>query len=244
MKKAAFALMSLWFWSELFLTSAILFTGALLLWLVTFAFDPRRVLLHRYSCLWSDLVFFLNPLWKVRVSGKERIKPGETFVIVSNHQSGSDILVLFSLHIHYKWVAKKSLYWFPFIGWNMALNRYIALERGRKSSMRHMIERCKEEIGKGSSVMIFPEGTRSKDGSLQPFKSGAFRIALESKVAILPIVIKGTSQAIRKGGFIIRKNTNIRLVVLDPVPYEVFREMEPKDAAILVRSKVEAELSR
>jgi len=238
MKTIGTYLVSLYFWMELFGTSALLFPVAFLIWLLTFPFDRRMYLLHQFSCLWSSLVFFLNPMWKMQVTGKEKIDHGQTYLIVSNHQSGADILVLLSLRLHFKWVSKRSLFFFPFIGWNMAMNRYIALRRGKKTSMHRMMEKSEEALRKGNSMMIFPEGTRSPDGCLQPFKTGAFHLALNTRLPILPIVIDGTSRAIRKGGFLISRNHGIRVRILDPVRYETFKSMDAKSLARDIKQRI------
>lgn len=243
MKKFWAYLVSMYFWIEMWGSSVILFPVAVVIWLVTLPFDGRRYYLHQFSCLWSNLVFWLNPLWRLKVSGKNKISNKETYVIVSNHQSGADILVLFTLRLHFKWVAKRVLFFVPFLGWNMAMNRYIALRRGRKSSMHRMMEKSKEELLKGNSMMIFPEGTRSPDGNLQPFKSGAFHLAILARKPILPIVIKGTSKAIRKGGFLISRQHHLKVVILDPIPYDSFKELTPRQLAEIVHHKIEEELT-
>jgi len=186
--------------------------------------------------LWSTIVLSLNPIWRIRVSGKEKIRKGVTYVMVSNHQSGMDIIVLFKLWVHFKWVAKKSIYYYPFLGWNMWLNRYIALDRTKNSSMRKMMVDVDKTLKSGNSVMIFPEGTRSRNGKLQPFKTGAFHIAQQARVPILPIVISGTFEAVRKGGFLVSKNYNIQAKVLDPIPYETFANLDSKEIAEKVNS--------
>jgi len=243
MRKAFYIIASCWFWFELFFTSALLFPGAIVIWISTLPFDRRLYLLHQYSCLWSNIVFFLNPLWKVSVQGREKIRRGMACVIVSNHQSGADILVLFKLMIHFKWVSKWSLFWFPFIGWNMAMNRYIALKRGRKSSINRMVELCKKALHQGNSIMIFPEGTRSRDGNVQPFKTGAFRIAIETRVPILPIALCGTSRAIKKGGLLIHRNHDMKVVILDPIPYESYAGEDQKAVAARVQRIISGQVS-
>jgi len=231
MKKAGQYLVSLYFWCGLFLFSAFLFPFSFMIWILTFPFDRRLFILHKYTCLWSTIVLSLNPIWKIRVTGKEKIRKGITYVMVSNHQSGLDIIVLFKLWVHFKWVAKKSIYYYPFLGWNMWLNRYIALDRAKNSSMRKMMIDVEKTLKSGNSVMIFPEGTRSRNGELQPFKTGAFHIARQAQVPILPIAIYGTFNAVRKGGFLVSKNFSIRARVLDPIPYETFADIDPKEIA-------------
>jgi 1-acyl-sn-glycerol-3-phosphate acyltransferase len=241
-KKIIYILASCYFWFTLFFISAILFMISLLLFIFTAAFDRRRVILHRYSCIWSDIVLRSNPLWRVKVVGKRKIDPKTAYVMVSNHQSGADILVLFKLHTHFKWVAKKGLYKIPFLGWNMSLNGYISIERSKGRSKLMMMDRAATAVREGNSVMIFPEGTRSPDGQLQTFKTGAFRLALETGAPVLPIAISGTFHAIKKGGFTIHRNHDIRATVLDPIPYETIRELEPADLARKVHDTILSEL--
>jgi len=242
MKKILRFFASCYFWFELFFISGLLFPGSILIFLLTFLLDKRLVILHKYSCIWSYIVLKMNFMWRIKVTGKEYIRKDESYVMVSNHQSGADIIVLFLLWNNFKWVAKRSLYWVPFLGWNMWLNRYIAVERGKASSMRRMMAEARRVLMSGSSLMIFPEGTRSKDGKLQQFKTGAFHLALETGKPVLPIAIKGTSRAIRKGGFLVNKNHDIQAMVLKPVLFETIKGMDAKDAAMMVRGIIQAEL--
>jgi 1-acyl-sn-glycerol-3-phosphate acyltransferase len=165
-------------------------------------------------------------------------------VIVSNHQSGVDILVLFKLRRHFKWVAKQELFTIPFIGWNMALNGYIPIKRSRGRSKLQMMDRAAAAIAQGNPVILFPEGTRSPDGNLQAYKSGAFRLALETGCDILPVVLKETRGAIKKGGLLIHRNDHIRLVVLDPLPHASFMHLDAKELARSVQNKTQEELDK
>lgn len=229
---------STYFWVMLFSVSSVMFPLSLMVYLITAGYDRRLVVLHRFTCLWSHLTFLLNPLWKVTIAGRENINPNATYVIVSNHQSGADIMVLFRLYTHFKWIAKQSLFRIPFIGWSMWLNGYIALERGKTASMKKMMKQASTLLRERNSIMIFPEGTRSRDGKIQPFKSGAFHLALDNQVPILPVAISGTSMAIRKGGFLINRNHNIRVTVLKPIPYSQIRDLHPGAVGDLVRSEI------
>jgi 1-acyl-sn-glycerol-3-phosphate acyltransferase len=235
---------SCYFWISMFLISGILFPIPVFLWITTVLFDRRRYILHQFTCRWSDIILGVNPYWKVHVEGRQKIDPSQVYVMVSNHQSGLDILVLFKLHRHFKWVAKKGLFIIPFIGWNMALNGYISLERGRGRSKLQMMDKAADSIRAGNSVLIFPEGTRAPDGKLQTYKTGAFRLALETQTPILPVVIKGTHQAIKKGGLLIHKNDHIKLVILDPIPYESFSHMDSKELALFIHEMTKQEVQR
>ncbi len=241
--KWAQRLVSCYFWFTLFFISAVLFPVSITLWLTTVLFDRRRYLQHWFTCRWSDIILGINPYWKITVEGREKIDPRQVYVMVSNHQSGADILVLFKLHRHFKWVAKKGLFRIPFIGWNMWLNGYISIERSRGRSKLQMMDKAAESIRDGNSVIMFPEGTRSRDGNLQPYKTGAFRLALETRSPILPIVLKETHLAIKKGGLLIHKNDRIRLIVLDPIPYSSFQDLDSKELAHLVYEQTKQALA-
>jgi 1-acyl-sn-glycerol-3-phosphate acyltransferase len=104
----------------------------------------------------------------------------------------------------------------------MTLNRYVKLRRGDRASVVQMMKACRETLAQGSSVMMFPEGTRSPDGRMRTFKPGAFELALDSRRPILPIVLRGTSDALPKRGFVLQGRHPISIEVLDPLPYESF----------------------
>ena len=168
---------SLVFWGFVVLSSILLFPVAVLIWLVTVLFDRRLVLLHRFTCFWASLYTWLNPLWPVTITGRENIRPGTTYVLAANHLSLLDILVLFRLFKDFKWVSKAEIFKVPLIGWNMSMNRYIRLQRGQRDSVVQMMKQAQQTLESGSSIMMFPEGTRSKSGELQRFKTGAFELA-------------------------------------------------------------------
>jgi 1-acyl-sn-glycerol-3-phosphate acyltransferase len=237
-------LVSCYFWFSLFLISALLFPFTFSTWILTVLFDRRSFILHKMTCFWADLVLSINPYWKTRIEGKQKFNAKTTYVIVSNHQSGADILVLFRLYRHYKWVAKQSLFYYPFIGWNMWLNGYISIVRTRGRSKLMMMDKAANAVRAGNSVMLFPEGTRTRDGIIQPFKTGAFRLALDTKSPILPVAIIGTYHAINKNSLLIHKNYNIRLVVLDPIPYEKIAHLDPKEIATMVHDLIREEIAR
>jgi 1-acyl-sn-glycerol-3-phosphate acyltransferase len=238
MKRSVRFIASLWFWTELFLVSALLFPVSLTIFVITFAFDPKRKANHIFSAVWSRVVLALNPMWKLTVLGRENLLPGTTYVMVPNHQSGADIILLFRLDTHFKWIAKRSLFNFPFIGWNMWLNGYIPLVRGSSGSMRRMLIRASRNLQEGNSLMIFPEGTRSRDGNLQPFKTGAFQLAITNRVPVLPVVISGTSQAIRKNGFLIDRNHNIKAIILPAITDHLNKAMDSKQLSELARNAI------
>jgi 1-acyl-sn-glycerol-3-phosphate acyltransferase len=211
---------SVLFWAFLVGSSLALFPVALLIWAATAAFDRRKRLLHQFTCFWASLYTWLNPVWRVRVEGREKIRRGVTYVMVANHQSLLDILVLFRLFAHFKWVSKIENFRIPCIGWNMSLNGYVKLRRGDKQSIGEMMAASARVLDEGSSIMMFPEGTRSPDGRLRSFKHGAFTLAQGGGCPILPILVEGTADALPKRGFVLRGRHAITIRVLDEIPHE------------------------
>ena len=207
---------SLLFWGFVVLSSALLFPIAVVIWALTAPFDRRRRALHLFTCFWASLYTWLNPVWRVTIHGRENIDPGATYVYVANHLSLLDILVLFRLFTDFKWVSKAELFKIPGVGWNMTLNNYIPLRRGERDSVIAMMAQCQEALAQGSSLMMFPEGTRSATGDLKAFKTGAFELAVAADVPIVPIAIVGTNNALPKHGFVLRGRHHIMVTVLPP----------------------------
>jgi len=226
---------SLVFWAFLVSSSIALFPFAVLVWAATVLFDRRLVLLHRFTCFWASLYTWVNPQWPMTIEGREKIRDDTTYVMVANHLSLLDILVLFRIFKHFKWVSKIENFRVPCVGWNMTLNRYIKLRRGDRESVKEMMAACERTLHAGSSIMMFPEGTRSKTGVLQPFKTGAFELAIRARVPLLPIVLSGTSDILPKRGFVLRGRHPISITVLDPIPPERFVDMDAKALTELTR---------
>jgi 1-acyl-sn-glycerol-3-phosphate acyltransferase len=226
------------FWIFLTVSSILLFPVAVLIWAVTAPFDRRKLLLHRFTCFWASLYTWFNPAWPVTVVGREKIRPEAAYVMVANHLSLLDILVMFRLFSHFKWVSKIENFRVPCIGWNMTLNRYIKLKRGDKASVIKMMEACEETLDQGNSIMMFPEGTRSPTGRMRDFKPGAFEIALRTGSPILPIAITGTANALPKRGFVLQGRHPIRINVLDELPPESFQHQSVEELSAQVRELI------
>jgi len=213
-------------WILILVTCPLLFVGAFAVWLVTVPFDRRLRILHLYSCAWASLYSYVFPYWTVRIRGRTAIPNDRAYVLVSNHQSWLDILVLFRLYRHFKWVSKASVFRTPFVGWNMTLNRYIPIRRGDSRDARRMLADCAATLASGSSIMMFPEGTRSLDGELREFRHGAFTLAMEQGVAVLPMVLDGTLEALPKHGLTLRNAADIVVQVLAPIDPRGFARVE------------------
>jgi 1-acyl-sn-glycerol-3-phosphate acyltransferase len=231
-------LLSVVFWTFLVVSSIVLFPIALVIWATTAPFDRRKRLLHRFTCFWASLYTWFNPAWPVTVQGRDRVRDDATYVMVANHQSLLDILVMFRLFKHFKWVSKIENFRIPFIGWNMSLNRYIKLKRGDRSSVVQMMDACKATLSEGNSIMMFPEGTRAPDGRMRSFKTGAFELAKATGLPILPIVLNGTSHALPKRGFVLQGRHPITLTILEEIPPETFADEAVEDLTERVRSRI------
>jgi len=228
-------LFSALFWAFLVLSSFAMFPIAVAIWVVTAPFDPRLRLLHRFTCFWGSLYTWFNPAWPVTLTGREKIRPDVTYMMVANHQSLLDILVLFRIFAHFKWVSKVENFRLPLIGWNMSLNRYIKLKRGDRASVVRMMQECRKALADGNSIMMFPEGTRSPDGRLRAFKPGAFELAKATGTPILPILVEGTANALPKRGVVLQGRHRIRITVLDEVPPGSFAEESVEDLTARMR---------
>lgn len=225
------------------LSSAFFFGVALTIWLATVWWDRRLALLHQFTCFWGHLYIWVMPGWDVTIIDRAKLKD-RPMVIVSNHQSLLDILVAFGLFSHFKWVSKAEIFKLPFIGWNMSLNRYIRLVRGDKESGKQMLQACDDTLKSGSSIYLFPEGTRSKTGEMRDFKPGAFIMAHNAKVPIQPIALNGTQDALPKHSLEFHGHHPISLKVLDPIPYERFADLSIEETSDLVRGILAAEVER
>ncbi len=235
---------SVLFWTFVVVTSILMFPFALIIWLVTAPFGPRKVLLHRFTCFWASLYTWFNPWWHVHITGRENIDPKRTYMLVANHLSLLDILVLFRLFEDFKWVSKAEIFKVPVIGWNMRFNGYIPLKRGDRDSVVEMMAACKKTLAQDSSIMMFPEGTRSKTGVMRDFKTGAFELARDAGVAVIPIVIRGSSDALPKSGFVLQGKHQITVTVLPEVPVSEVEAMDTTELTAHVRGLIAAEQLR
>jgi len=186
---------TLFAWVICFVSTVILGTVAILLSL----FDPSGNIPHLVARLWGKIQLGTTGT-RVKIQGLGNLHPPQSYILVSNHQSNFDIFALLGyLPIQFRWTAKAELFRIPFLGWAMSRIGYIPIERDSpKKAYRSMLQAA-EKVRKSVSVMIFPEGTRSPEGNLQPFKKGVFLVALKSQAPILPIAIRGTSQIMQKG---------------------------------------------
>ena len=211
------------------LTIALFFVD-LILAIILFPFDRQRKILHSQCFWWADAVIGFNPYWNIQVSGLENIDKNKTYVVVANHQSLGDIAVMYKTRMQFKWVAKKSLFKIPFIGWCLFLTKHIMLSRGKFGSIKKVYREAAHWLRNDVSVLFFPEGTRSRTDKMSEFQNGAFKLAIQEKKPILPIVIDGTREAIPKGSWLFKAKINGKLTVL---PVIETKDLDPGDLAFL-----------
>ena len=237
------ACLSFYTWSVVTLATVLISTMVLLTFPLAL-FDPQRRLAHRLGTLWGRLLLGFNPAWRLRVVGLHRIRQDASYVLVANHSSLADIVCLFSIGRQFKWLAKRSLFRIPFLGWAMSAMGYIPLERGRYGSIKKSFTEALEWLRKDISILIFPEGTRSRSGEMGHFKSGAFRLAIESQRPIAPIVLAGTRNVISKGKAAFGGSGVAYLSILPPIETKGCTVEEEKKLRVKVEGLMQAELKK
>lgn len=182
-----------------------------------YPFDKKRFVVHKLSKWLTDSFFGFGLVMKRKVEGIENLDPKGTYVMVLNHNSMVDILSIYNLPLVFKWVSKREVYRIPIVGRLLLAHGDIVINRAStKEAMQLVHTRGKQWLAKGASVAIFPEGTRSKDGEIHNFKAGAFILAKDAEVPILPIVLDGTDRVVRKG-FFMNWSNRITIKILPPV---------------------------
>ncbi len=196
------------FWVLIISLSIILGTVATLLGVL----DRSGNQSHKVAALWSRLICRWNGI-KVEVSGKENILVDQPQIFIANHQGYYDIFTLAGyLTVQLRWVSKAVLFRVPFMGWAMRAAGYIPVERNNRKQSYQAFLNTLEAIKEGSSVVIFPEGTRSEDGSIGVFKKGSQLLAQRAKVPMVPVAIIGTRDIIRKGSMLFHPGT-VRIII-------------------------------
>jgi 1-acyl-sn-glycerol-3-phosphate acyltransferase len=180
---------------------------------------PSRTVGSLSAVPWARILAAVTPM-RVRVEGRENIDPQQSYVLVSNHQSQYDIFVLYGwLGIDFRWVMKRELRGAPAIG--MACERldHIFIDRTDHAAAMATLEDAKKKIVDGTSVMFFPEGTRSRDGKLKSFKKGAFRMAIDLGLPVLPLTVTGTRDVLPADTSDLLPGS-ARLIIHEPIPVD------------------------
>ncbi len=229
------------FWLALFILLSVPLLGTLAI--LVAAFERRKVLSHKIAWLWCRLILFLAGV-KLTVEGREHLTPGKRYVFFANHQSQMDIPVLEEAlrGFEIRFLAKRSLFRIPFFGWGIAALGYIPVEREDPREGLRSLLACAERIREGYSVVVFPEGTRSPDGRLQPFKMAGFLLPIKAGVPAVPVAILGTREILPKGRIWVRPG-KVRVVIGDPIPTEGLTKRDREKLAEKVRDFIARNLS-
>lgn len=171
---------------------------------LTFPFDRKGRIIHNYARTWGWLIIKSSGV-SVVVSGVDRLERGKPHILMANHQGAYDIFALLAyLPVHFKWLAKEKLFKIPVFGWAMGAAGYISIDRKGKKKALESLENAVAKVRQGASVLVFPEGTRSPDGKIHPFKKGGFALAIKAGVPIVPISIRGSREVLPRSSLRVR----------------------------------------
>lgn len=208
---------SIFVWAVTALALTVMQPVLAFLWLVTRPFDPKQRIVGRAFRNVGWLTIFCNPYWNFHLERGAADQYREPSVVVSNHESEADIFLSCLLPWNLKYLAKAEIYRTPIMGWGMRMAGDIGVVRGdRRSGVKALIE-CRKKLKAGTSVIIFPEGTRSRTDEMLPFKEGAFRLAVDAQVPIQPVALAGTRYALPPGSLLFGPSKAV-IRILEPVP--------------------------
>ena len=188
-------ILSAWAWVAAVLTVLIGFFYVSMVWLVTAPFDSGRYRAGRAFRQLAVAHVKLNRLWRFETDGAPPDDPRRPYVVVSNHESYADIFLVSQFPWEMKWLSKDTIFRIPVMGWMMRMANDVPVTRGKRESAVAALVECRDRLARRVSVMIFPEGTRSPTDELLPFKDGAFHLAIDAQVPILPIATEGLTRA-------------------------------------------------
>ncbi len=212
--------------------TVIFFPLTFLIWVLVLPFDRNRLVTHWILIYQSFIISHILPIWKIKTESRNKAIKGSTYVIISNHQSVLDILLINCLRYRFKWVSKIEINNLPVLGWYLKMADYLTVDRGDKESKEKMLAEAYDCLKKKISIMLFPEGTRSNDGQIGFFKRGAFQLALSARIPILPVLIEGSGNVLPKHGLIFGGFHKIQIRVLDPVLPENFLTNDCEELAM------------
>lgn len=177
---------------------------------------------------WTKFALFVCRI-KLEIKGLEKVDPYGNYILVSNHASGFDIPVLMNTFPHVRIMFKKELSYIPFWGQALRWGHHIMVDRGKGSEAMKSLDRAANDVRSGGQVLLFAEGTRTRDGKMQPFKRGAFALAAKSGVPIVPVTVNGSYKILPKGSFDIRP-AQITVVIESPIDTTAVKTREDEVA--------------
>jgi 1-acyl-sn-glycerol-3-phosphate acyltransferase len=230
---------SVWIWGA----TATLVVAWVPVVLIVRLFDrnPLRLRTARTFRRLGPLVAKVNP-WRIRIAGRENLSPHGAHVVVANHQSLADIPLIAHLGLEAKWLAKAELFQIPVFGWMMQMAGDVAVERSDRRKAAQALLQCARLLKQRLSIVFFPEGTRSTNGSILPFNDGPFQLAIREGVPVLPLVVEGTGSALPRQTWKFGGIQDIYLHVLPAVPTEGWTSGRVAELRELVRGRMIEEL--
>jgi len=225
-------------WFTMALTSIIITPFFLLVWVSTFWWDRRTLASHMMATFWAWHYQSLVPFWKLRLEGRKKIPWNRPVVMVANHRSLIDILALHKLRRPFKWVSKAENFKLPFVGMVLSLNNHVKINRESLRSGAQFLSQAELEMKKGSSILMFPEGTRSRSMEMRPFKEGAFLLAKKMGCGVIPIVHTGSERTFDRGSWVLKGKTTIRIRVLDEISADKVKQLDVKMLIKIVRQSM------
>lgn len=208
----------------------VFFLAVSLLYILTFSFDRYNRIPNQALKGLAKVMLRVNPGWTFEIMGADPKKLARPTIVVANHQSFLDLPISYLLPWTMKWVAKKSLFKIPVLGWIIYMTGHLAIDRQSMSSVKKL-DKLVEPIQKGMPAMIFPEGTRTETGELKEFKNGAFKLARRYNFNILPLVLVGGHQAMPPGSWKVDYRQHFKISVLEPIASDNFAsEKELKES--------------
>lgn len=230
-------LLNAWAWTATAITVIVGTPIVALIFVCTAPFDKGRYAAGRAFRIVGVTALRLNPLWRFHTRGALK-DPRRPYVVVANHESYADIFLISCFPWEMKWMSKDTMFKIPFMGWMMQMAGDIKIVRGNRESAIDAINQCRDRLAKRVSIMIFPEGTRSKTWEMLPFKDGAFRLAVEAGAPILPIAVAGTRRAMLKGTFRFQPSRALALL-LEPIETAGMTRQDIPALKELTRARIE-----
>lgn len=202
-------------------------------------FNPSGHLVHWFARSWSRTLLWIGRI-HVDVRGLEHIPPGQPCILAANHASAADIPILFGrIPIQFRVIAKDSLFRIPVLGWCMRLAGYISIDRGSPTKAMRSLKKAAEKLKTGLPVLVFPEGTRSRTGALQPFNKGAFLLAIQAGVPVVPVGIVGSFDILVSGSKKIKSGVRVSVIMGPPIETSEYTPKERGQLTDEVQAAVE-----
>ncbi len=207
---------------SLFITAPLIFLYTAIMGSLSVAssmIDSRGRIQHWCARTWARMILWTSRI-RVQAKGFENIKPGVPYVLCMNHQSHMDIpIILAALPFQFRFAAKKQLFRYPFLGWHLRRSGHLPIDRENPHAAVKSLREAADRLRHGTPVVIFPEGGTSRDGSIRPFKGGAFMLAGKSGAGTVPVTIRGSRAVLVPRTYHIRGGS-VEIIVGEPIPSE------------------------